>query len=137
MKLASQATLSSRHRAVKTLLAGGVFLGLLTVFFVPSADLPFAACAFQSITGHSCLTCGMTRSLHAVSHGHLMASLRYHLFGPIVFIIMILSFMIFMAEGISGKNLAPQPTRKQSMQLFVPFAVIWLIYWGARFITEH
>jgi len=136
MKLVRQDSPASKHRAIKALVAAGLFTGLMTIFLVPPADFPFATCAFRSITGHSCLTCGMTRSLHAISHGHLMASLQYHLLGPIVFIGVVLTFLIFAIEGIFGKVLALRPNRNQIIHFIVPIAVIWFLYWGARLITE-
>ena len=137
MKLIGQTNLSSEHRFIKALLATGLFLGLLTLFLVPPTDLPFTACTFRSITGHSCLTCGLTRSLHTISHGELTASLRYHMFGPVVFIGMLLSLIAFAMEALTGRRFAMQPSRKQKVQFFVPFAIIWLVFWSVRLITEH
>jgi hypothetical protein len=136
MKLIGQANLSVEHRIVKALLAGGLFLGLLILFIVPPANLPFAKCAFYSLTGHSCLTCGMTRSLHAISHGELTASFRYHLLGPVVFIGMLFGFMVFAAEGASGKSFSMKACEKASTHFIKLFAVVWLVYWAARLVTE-
>jgi len=137
MKLIGQTNLSFERRAIMILLAAGLFLGLLTLLLVPPEDLPFAACTFRSITGHSCLTCGLTRSLHAISHGELAASLRYHVFGPVVFIGMFLGFIAFATEALTGRRFAIQPSRKQKVQFFVPFAIIWLVFWSVRLVTEH
>ena len=137
MKLIGQTNLSFEHRVIKTLLATGLFLGLLTLFLVPPTDLPFTACTFRSITGHSCLTCGLTRSLHAISHGELAASLRYHMFGPVVFVGMLLGLITFATEAITGRQFAVQPSRKRRVQFFVPFAIIWLVFWSVRLVTEH
>jgi hypothetical protein len=137
MKVTGQTDLTSGHRVIKSLLAAGLFLGLLTIFLVPPAELPFPTCAFHTVTGHSCLTCGMTRSLHAISRADLAASLRYHIMGPIVFLGILLGFTIFAAEAISGKRIPLQLTRKRKTQFLVPLAIVWIVYWGACLIAEY
>jgi hypothetical protein len=121
---------------MKVLLAAGLFLILLILFIVPPANLPLPVCAFHSITGHSCLTCGMTRSLHAILHGDLSASLRYHLLGPGVFVGMILCLVIFAAEAISGNHFSFNLSGTVKKQAVTLLAIVWFVYWGARLFTE-
>ena len=128
--------LSRGYRLIKALVAAGLIFGVGLLFLVPPEDIPFTTCEFYSLTGHSCLTCGMTRSLHAISHGELTESLRYHLMGPAVFIVMLLSFIVLALEVVSGKQLAINPGGWGRRQVVLLFAVIWLTYWGARLITE-
>ena len=108
----------------------------VTDFLVPPANLPLPACAFHSITGHSCLTCGMTRSLHAILHGDLAASIRYHLFGPAIFLGMLLCLMSFAAEAISGRRYALRAGGKMWGRAVPMFAVLWFVYWGVRLAAE-
>lgn len=136
MKLICQTNVSFERRILMTLMAGGLFLGFLILFVVPPADLPLATCTFHSITGHSCLTCGMTRSLHAMAHGEFAASVRYHLMGPAVFLGMLLCFVVFTAEAISGRRSAIRTSRKIRNQAVVAFAIVWLVYWGVRLAAE-
>ncbi len=128
--------LSLEHRIIKAFVAGALFLGLFIVFLVPPSHLSFANCAFHSITGHSCLTCGMTRSLHAISRGDFAASVRYHLFGPAVFIAMLLGFIILTTEAISGKRSALPVAGKTPKRILMFFAIAWLVYWAARLASE-
>jgi hypothetical protein len=136
MKRMREVNLSNKHRVIRALLAAALLLGFMIFFFIPPAKLPFAACAFHSITGHSCLTCGMTRSLHAIAHGEWAASIRYHLFGPAVLIGMFLCFGIFTAEAVHGKRSAIPIGRKAKVQAFCVFALFWIVYWGARLAGE-
>jgi hypothetical protein len=78
----------------------------------------------------------MTRSLHAITHGDLAASLQFHLFGPVVFFGALLFVLFFAAEAISGRKLALQISGRMKKHAAMLFAVVWLVYWGARFITE-
>lgn len=45
--------------------------------------LPWPQCAFHSLTGHPCLTCGMTRSAIRFFHGDFSGALRWN---PLVFV---------------------------------------------------
>jgi hypothetical protein len=136
MKPIGQSNLSSQRRVLRALMAAGLLIGLLILFLVPPADLPFPECAFHAITGHSCLTCGMTRSLHAISHGELSVSIRRHLFGPAVFIGMLLCFAILTVESISGKRSEICPSRRTKKRIFALFAIVWIVYWGVRIVSE-
>ncbi len=55
-------------------------LGLAATWL--SLGLPWPQCAFHTITGHPCATCGMTRSAIQFFHGHFFAALRWN---PLVF----------------------------------------------------
>ena len=117
-------------------MSGGLLLGLLVLFFVPPANLPVPGCAFHSITGHSCLTCGMTRSLHAIMHGNLASSVRYHLFGPAVFLGLLLCLAVFATEAFSGRTVVICAGKKVRNRIIGVFAVLWFVYWGARLTLE-
>jgi Protein of unknown function (DUF2752) len=55
-------------------------LGLAATWF--ALGLPWPRCAFHSLTGHPCLTCGMTRSTIRFFHGDFIGALRWN---PLVF----------------------------------------------------
>jgi hypothetical protein len=78
----------------------------------------------------------MTRSIHAISHGDFAASVRYHLLGPAVLLAMLLGFVIFAAQAVSGRPFAIFMSRKTRSQVVIAFAVVWLVYWGVRLIVE-
>lgn len=45
--------------------------------------LPWPHCAFHDLTGHPCLTCGMTRSAIRFFHGDFIGALRWN---PLIFV---------------------------------------------------
>lgn len=55
-------------------------LALATVWF--SLGLPWPRCAFHTITGLPCATCGMTRCGIQFFHGHFLTALKWN---PLVF----------------------------------------------------
>ena len=131
-----QTDMRVEHRIAKAFISGGLFFGLLILFLVPPANLPLPACAFHSITGHSCMTCGMTRSLHAILHGDLAVSIRYHLFGPVVFLGMLLCLVSFAAEAISGMRHVIRVGGKIRSRVAGIFVILWFVYWGIRLAAE-
>ena len=136
MKLVCQTDIPAKCRITKAVVAGGLFFGLLVLFLVPPVQLPLPVCLFHSITGHSCLTCGMTRSLHALLHGDLAASVRYHLFGPAIFLGILMCLMIFAAEAASGNSFVLCIGEKLRGRIIGTFAILWLVYWGIRLAAE-
>jgi len=56
-------------------------LGLAAAWL--ALGLPWPQCAFHTMTGHPCATCGMTRSAIQFFHGHFLAALRWN---PLVFV---------------------------------------------------
>lgn len=136
MRLVRQADLTAGRRAIKGVVSGGLLLGLLILFLVPPANLPVPGCAFHSITGHSCLTCGMTRSLHAIVHGNLAASVRYHMFGPVVFLGLLFCFAVFAMEAFGGNSVVICVEKKVRSRVIGAFAVLWFVYWGCRLTLE-
>jgi hypothetical protein len=51
-------------------------------------------CLFKMITGHPCITCGMSRAFCAISHGQFNKAIEFNIFSPILYIIfLILAFI--------------------------------------------
>ncbi len=68
------------HELLWLLVSLGAFLGLGLWL---SARLPTPQCAFHSLTGLPCPTCGATRAAWQFLHGHFAASFR---FNPLAFL---------------------------------------------------
>jgi hypothetical protein len=136
MRLTYRANIQAELRIAKAVVAGVLLLGLMVLFFVPPARLPLPACAFHSITGHSCLTCGLTRSLHAILHGDLAASVGYQLFGPAVFLGMLLCLVLLAAEAVSGKSIVLFAAGKLRARVIGMFAILWVVYCSFRLVAE-
>jgi hypothetical protein len=136
MNIVHPIRISNQRRFIGGVLAGGLLLALTMLFAVNPSRLPIPECAFHSYTGHSCLTCGLTRSIHAVEHGELTVSMHYHLFGPAVFIGMILCVVLFGLEAVWGRSVAIQANRGIRYWTIAAFAAGWLLYWGIRLACE-
>ena len=124
------------RRIGRMAMTAAVGTGLYVISFIQPASLPLAPCFFHSLTGHSCLTCGMTRSLYAIAHGNLTASMQYHIFGPLVFGGMILGLFGFGIEAISGIQVMPQFRREHGKILLIAVAILWMAYGLIRLAAE-
>ena len=125
-----------RTRTMKGLLAVVLLFALAVLHQVPAEHLPFAACAFHSLTGYSCLTCGLTRSLQAILHGDVIASFKFHVMGPVISLLAMFSIFTFSVETLTGKDIALMWRLPGWKKIFSWIALVWLFYWGVRLISE-
>ncbi|MBM4161100.1 MAG: DUF2752 domain-containing protein [Ignavibacteria bacterium] len=128
--------LSRGDRTVKALAAAGLLLGVWALFLLAPENIPYLSCAFRDLTGHSCPTCGLTRSLHAASHGELVVSLRYHLMGPLVLTGILLASVLWSVEAATGKRIRLATNAKPARDVIAMFLIVWIVYWGIRLISE-
>ena len=118
----------------KTLLAVFLLLAVSIPVAVPPEDIPFPGCAFHAWTGRCCPTCGMTRSLHAFSHGDWTASFRYHIMGPLVFLGTLLLSAALALEAVTGRKVTLTIQDKSRRGFCLSWVGVWFLYWGVRLI---
>ncbi len=66
--------------------------------------LPGVVCPLRHWTGIPCPTCGMTRSLMAVVRGDWDQAVIEHLFGPVLFIVLVLGLLQVAIELTTGHH---------------------------------
>ena len=114
-----------------------VFLGLILFpFIISPAPAGIITCKFHQITGHSCPTCGMTRSLVALTHFNLKEAFLYHLFGPLVYIIFLVSFIALLTEIITGRKIVLGIKPLTIRVIIGIFFSLWIIFWIVRLVGE-
>lgn len=127
---------SPADRRIKIFLAA-VFLGvILFPFLISPAPDGIITCKFHQITGHSCPTCGMTRSLVALAHFHLKEAFQYHLFGPLVYVIFLVSFVALLTEIITGRKIGLKIKPSTIRFIIGIFFSLWIIFWIIRLVGE-
>lgn len=127
---------SPADRRIRIFLAA-VFLGvILFPFLISPAPAGTVTCKFHQITGHSCPTCGMTRSLVALAHFHLKEAFQYHLFGPLVYVIFLVSFVALLTEIITGRKIGLK-IKPLTIRIAIGiFFSLWIIFWIVRLVGE-
>lgn len=129
--------LSPARRKWKALEAGGLACAAALMSFFPPEGLPLPSCVFHELTGHSCLTCGLTRSLLASARGNLSVSLEYHLMGPLLFLGLLAAIVWLSAEALTGTPVSPLRAKGRLLRAAVTLVVgLWVTYGGIRFVLE-
>jgi len=104
-------------RGLRPLAVG--MLGVAAVWPVLPVHPPFA-CPLRAATGIPCPLCGMTRSVVAAVHGHLMTSLTFNPAGILVVLAAVLLVV-----------LRPRRIVIRGPWLLVAFAALWV--WNVGF----
>jgi hypothetical protein len=129
-------TLNASARTIRALVAAGMLVALMASFLIVPENSPFPSCEFHALTGLSCFTCGLTRSLHALSHGELIGAFGYHLMGPVIVLCMMFMAGVLSFEAMSGRRLHAEVEKKHRTVATSIFVASWLVYWGIRLISE-
>ena len=80
-------------------------------------------CLFKRILGISCPGCGLTRSIKSFIKLDIITSFKYNIFGPILFILFIVSMMFIIKDIIKKED----KTIKYIYKLFSKYYYIVII----------
>jgi hypothetical protein len=119
-------------RRMEPIVSGGLVLAGLTLLllarFFPFGTLP-PLCTFKRFTGLPCLTCGMTRSWVAVSHGDLAQALAWNPGGAMLCLLTVLgtAYLVFRAAGAPALRLETSLAQGRAIRigLVLGIAVNW------------
>ncbi len=117
--------------------------GTLAVFALGLAwlrlGLPGMPCLFHQLTGLPCPTCGATRMVVALAHGHPLTALRMN---PFVFVTLTGVFLFWIADGwrqlhtgVPGDFYEAIFSRRRWLRIALPvvIALNWLfLVWDGR-----
>ena len=98
--------------------------------------LPLPGCTFKTWTGLDCLTCGLTRSLHAMAHGDVGAAVGFHPMGPLLFLACVVAAGIWGVEAARGKPARIAASRATKRLAVAASACAWVGYWLVRLALE-
>jgi hypothetical protein len=136
MEIALSRTLAPHDRTIKGVFALLLLAALTAIAIVPPDHPAIPTCTFHALTGYSCLTCGLTRSVHAFVHGDLIVSLKYHIMGPVIVTGVLVLFFLFAAEVITRRRFQVPLRKGTGARIVVVLGIVWLLHCGTRFISE-
>ncbi len=109
---------------------------LIFPYFTESGSTGIFGCKFHQLTGLSCPTCGMSRSLYELTQFNLLGSLKMHLFGPIIYLIATFLFFKLFLEIISGRSLTIGMSSRFIKISIISLGIAWVVYWLVRMAME-
>ena len=109
---------------------------LLFPFLTDPGNVSLLSCKFHELTGYSCPTCGMSRSFYAFTHFHFLESLKFHMFGPLVYLILLIFFLKTVIELISGTAVKTGFSKKVLKMSLLGFFFLWTLFWLGRILVE-
>ncbi len=124
------------RRRRKAFLAVALASAAALMSLLPSEGIPLPSCMFHELTGHSCLTCGLTRSLLAAARGNLSASLEHHMMGPVLVLGLLVAIVWLTMEALTGKPRSAGAGGKILRTALIVFASAWITYGGIRLVLE-
>ena len=128
--------LKSAQGRLHILWAVMLFGFLLFPFLLDSGSSGFLSCKFHQLTGLSCPTCGMSRSLHELSQFHLLEAFKMHLFGPVLYLLALTLFFKLSIELVSGSAISIGISSGMLKKISVAFGFLWILYWLVRLTLE-
>jgi len=128
--------LRSSQSSNKVFFAAGLLAILVLSAVINPEHSEFLPCFFKEITGHSCPSCGLSRSLYAVSQLQFKEAFRFHLMGPVLYIIFLVLCLKFSIEILIKKEIGLGFNSFVVKGFFIIFAGVWLVYWIIRFFND-
>ncbi len=105
-------------------------------FMVPVRwiDAHPSPCLFRSVTGLPCPGCGLSRSFVHTSHRDVAGAIKYHFFGPLLFVVGLLLLAMRGIDLLFGKQLVLRLELglKRSKKWWAA-AALWWVYALGRF----
>lgn len=123
-------------RMARVCLVSALAVILGSILVRGAEGIPLPPCLFREITGMSCLTCGLTRSLEAASQGLLQAAFQFHLLGPFVLVGIVALALAWAVEALRGKRFECFREARRQRHAFLGVVVIWMVYGAGRMIVE-
>ncbi len=121
--------LTGKERLLRFLIASIAVLIFISIYLWNPYAHPLTVCKFHQLTGISCPTCGMSRSVQAAAHLHLFESLKFHGAGWIVLAGLTFLLAWALAEAFLGKKLRIPLSSRNKRLIFQGIISLWIFSW--------
>lgn len=100
----------------------GTAMVYLSAYFHQPAQL----CLFKRLTGVACPTCGFTRGVISLLHGHIVQAWLYN---PLLYLILAFAFAAVAVRIISARSVRINLTGRERSTAWVLSGVLFFINW--------
>ena len=126
---------SSQQRNRYFFISGMLLIFLFTLFWNPE-QANVLPCYFHEITGHSCPSCGLTRSFHAIAQLNFQQSIEFHPMGVVIYFALLAIFLKFSIEVALRKELRLSLKEWVKKFALVGLVFVWMGLWMIRLFNE-
>ena len=131
------ALIMARSRLIVQKMSSRKLAGFLLLSFVlivsfairPFRNPEFTVCLFKNIFGIPCPGCGMTRAFLFIAHGDIRSALELNVNSLAVFIAVIVLWLQFAVNVITGKEIRIHLERRENYFVFVVAVVAMMSGW--------
>lgn len=124
--------LSSIEVRNRLFLLGMLLAFLAYAFWIDPWQTPIQTCYFKTWTGWDCPSCGMSRSLHALTHGQWLRAVHFHWMGPVLFAMVIFMLLEVVLELTLRKKITVSSRWISAKKILFFFLVFWMVTWLVR-----
>ena len=108
---------------------------LFTNFWNPE-QANLLPCYFHEITGHSCPSCGLTRSFHAIAQLNFQQAIELHPIGIIIYLLLVIFLLKFILEIILRKEIRVSLNAWVKKFALAGVLFVWMGLWIIRLLNE-
>ncbi|MCX6558587.1 MAG: DUF2752 domain-containing protein [Candidatus Aminicenantes bacterium] len=132
------------------LLAGSLLLPFLAFDWITSPQSP-VLCPLRAVTGIPCPSCGLTRALAHLEHGHLAEAIKFHPFSPLLFLLALVLIILLILEISTHQAIIANPLKSRRGIYVLLAAVVvfqigrtvifflnggWAIFWHENLVAR-
>ena len=128
--------LSSAQKHNRYIFIAGILLILLFTIFWNPEQANLLPCYFHEITGHSCPSCGLTRSFHAIAQLNFQQALEFHPMGIIIYLVLLMFLLKFILEIILRKEIRVSLNAWVKKFALAGVLFVWMGWWIIKLFNE-
>lgn len=128
--------LSSAQKLNRYIFIAGILLIFLFTLFKNPANVNLVPCYFHEITGHSCPSCGLTRSFHAMAQLNFQQATEFHPMGVILYFVLLALLLKFTFEVASHKGIRVRLNAWVKRLALAGVLFLWMGWWMIKLLDE-
>lgn len=105
---------------------------VLSFFISPYLDSGVEICSMKLLTGLPCPGCGLTHSFCAISSGNFADAFKFHLFGPFIYIAVLIFIFVLFSEIFLDKQFPRLRKIFFSKSFTYVFGIILFLFFSFR-----
>ncbi len=112
-----------------------LIFGIIALYILHSLNIYYIdLCFFRRLTGLSCPTCGLSRSMLSLSRGHLIEAISYN---PFMLVLTVVIFIYLATEILFKISISIKATKKQYRVISITLTLLFLVNWAFILMSSN